>query len=163
MSKTIAATVVCAGFFLSDVHAQRFATVQLPTFRNFSMSTTVVVPDRGRVYAGGINRSYRSSSRRGTPLLPSTSRGYAGGTSSSGVSVSAHIHDLQELDQARLAEWEQIKASRRRNTSNAVVLSKPSTAIPTTRNHRLPRVSDVRRRMEAQRLQVRKPTARRSH
>ena len=155
MSKTIAPTVFCVGLCLSDVHAQRFTTVQLPTFQNFSMSTTIVVPDRGRVYLGGVNRSYRSSSRRGAPLFPGSSRAYGGGSSTSGVSVSAHIHDLRELDQARLAEWERIKASRQRRTNNAVTLSKPAAPLQTTKNHRLPRVSDVRRRVAAQQLQVR--------
>ena len=161
MSKTILATIVGLTLFVSNVHGQRFTTVQLPTFRTFSMSTTIVVPDRGRVHAGGVNRSHRSSSRRGTPLLPSTSHAYGNGTSAGGVSVSAHIHDMQELDRARLAEWDQIKATRRRNTSDTVALSKP-TAVQTARNHRLPRVSDVRRQVEAERLQARKPRDRRS-
>jgi len=93
--------------------AQQVA-VQLPTFNQFGVSTTVVVPDRGSMYLGGINRSSlgRSSFGQGhfSPgLLGFGNRGFGRTSSASGLSVSATIIDHNEIDRALLAE-----AARRR-------------------------------------------------
>jgi hypothetical protein len=78
---------------------------------SFSVGTTVVVPDRGAAYIGGVHRSAYGSISRGTPILGRVpglgplfrSRATSAIHSSSTVSVSATIIDLQELDQAVLA------------------------------------------------------------
>ncbi len=130
--------------------------IQLPTFQNFSMSTTVSVPDRGSVYAGGVGRSYRSSARRGLPLLPPSRRVSSAGTSASGVSVHAWIHDHEEMDRQVLNEWRRQRAHAPA-TRNAAAL--PATAslrgqtsgvVSNPSSHRLPRVSDVRRAVQAE-------------
>lgn len=102
--------------------AQAPTTVQLPTFQEFSVSTTVSVPDRGSLILGGVSRSAASSVSRGTPgldKLPGASRLFknrAGGrdTSASTAAVTAQIHDFAELDAATLA------AARRGTTRDAV-------------------------------------------
>lgn len=146
-------SAVCCILCWVDVStAQWRTTIQLPTFQNFSMSTTVVVPDGGRVYAGGINRSFQASSRRRSSLLPSLNRSYSGGTSGTGVWVSAHIHHLEEMDEAVLDDWSRIKTerqnalpARRRLARRRTLQTQISQPI-----HRLPRVSDVRKQVQAE-------------
>ncbi|MCO6453947.1 MAG: hypothetical protein J5I93_01420 [Pirellulaceae bacterium] len=101
---------VAAGLLASPstVHAQ---AVQLPSFHYFTVSTSVLVPDRGGAYLGGISRSQTGSVSRGVPLLgkvPGADRlfrnqGIAASQSASGVSVHATIIDNAELDRAVLA------------------------------------------------------------
>lgn len=81
----------------SNLDAQ---TVQLPTFRNFSVDTTVLAPDRGSAHLGS-NPSYRwgGVSRGGIPM----NRGVGGGIVLPGSSVHVSIIDLDELDEAILA------------------------------------------------------------
>ena len=122
--------VACSGLLVADlftaaVHGQR-VTVQLPTFRQFSMTTTVVVPDRGGVYLGGVNRVRRHAMSLGTPLFPGRNRGRGGATAASGVSVQAWIHDLEAMDQAILNEWAAASKSRSPQAQrNRVTLPKP--------------------------------------
>jgi len=111
----------------------QFTTVQLPTVQNFSVNTTVSVPDRGSVYMGGVNRTAYGSSRRGVPMLPNTNRSFGRETSTSGVRASAYIHDFEEMDR-------QIRES---------VASSAPTNQPVL-DHRLTRVSDIRQRVRAE-------------
>lgn len=76
-------------------------SVQLPTFHQFSASSTIVVPDRGSVLLGGVNRSASGSNQFGG-LPGSWSLGNA--ASASGVSVSVQIHDFEAMDRALLEE-----------------------------------------------------------
>lgn len=82
--------------------------VQLPTFRFFGTSTTVSVPDRGTAFMGGNTTAYSGSNSRGTPLLGPTTgplfnnRGLASGGTTSNISVTAQIHDLDAMDRALL-------------------------------------------------------------
>lgn len=76
--------------------------VQLPTFSHFSVGTTVLVPDRGSAFMGGIGRSVSGRSTFGTPLLPfrpfrNTAIGTGHGAMSTHVSV--WIHDFQAMDE----------------------------------------------------------------
>ncbi len=95
------ALLACAG----SLHAQ---TVQLPTFRFFGTSTTVSVPDHGTAVLGGNTSAYSGSSSRGVPLLGPTTgplfnnRGIASGGSTSSISVTAQIHDMEAMDRALL-------------------------------------------------------------
>jgi hypothetical protein len=82
-------------------------TVQLPSYSYFSASSTISVPDRGGVILGGVNRARDSNTTRG--FGPFANRGRASDRGASTVSVHATIIDLEELDEAVLAE-----AARRR-------------------------------------------------
>ena len=93
-------------------------TVQLPTFRFFSVNTTVSVPDKGAAYLAGISRASDGSAARGVGPLRSRATGSA--RSASMMSVHATIIDHGELDRAVLAE-----ARRHREASAA----DPSLAI----------------------------------
>lgn len=79
--------------------AQQGVTLQLPTFSFFSVATTVVVPDRGGAYMGGVGRVSSGRSRFGRP-------GGGGQTAfgferhAAGLHASAHIHDLRGMDEA---------------------------------------------------------------
>jgi len=90
---------LCAG----ESFAQRPATtVQLPTFSFFSVGTTVSVPDRGSVTMGGVNRSAMGRNEFGVPMLPFRPfRNTAIGrdVSTSGMRVTATIHDFEEMDE----------------------------------------------------------------
>lgn len=81
--------------------------VQLPTFRYFSVDTTVSVPDRGSAYMGGVNRASSGSTSSGFGPLRNRASGSSVGAA--GVSVHATIIDHEELDREVLAE-----AARRR-------------------------------------------------
>lgn len=86
-------------------------TVQLPTFRSFTINTSVSVPDRGAAYLGGVSGGGDSSTSRG--LGPLRSRATSSGRSTSSVSVHATIIDHAEIDRALLAE----AAAKRRATA----------------------------------------------
>lgn len=88
--------------------------VQLPTFRYFSVQTTVSVPDRGGVVMGGVNRASSGTTSRGFGPLRNRASGSSVGASS--VSVHATIIDHNELDEAVLAE------ARRRRGEDPLVL-----------------------------------------
>jgi hypothetical protein len=87
--------------------------VQLPTLHQFSASTTVVVPDRGSVALGGVNRAASGGSQFGG--LPGN-RSFGTAASASGMSVSVQIHDFEAMDRALL---ERAKAGRVSNPSRA--------------------------------------------
>jgi hypothetical protein len=101
------AVLICCGS--KSVSAQ---VVQLPTFEVFTVATTVMVPDRGSMYLGGVNRAAYGSNSVGVPGLSKvpglnrlfTNRGIGSEISSSGAYASAHIMDLGELDREVLAE-----------------------------------------------------------
>lgn len=86
--------------------------VQLPTFRVFSVGTTVSIPDGGAAYLGGVTRSSSSSSSRGVPGLSQvpglnrlfTNRSIESSVSSSHAYATATIIDHAEMDRALLAE-----------------------------------------------------------
>ncbi|MGA2031256.1 MAG: hypothetical protein ABSG68_03280 [Thermoguttaceae bacterium] len=93
---------VIAAFPGRDAAAQ---SVQLPTFSYFGTSTTVVVPDGGSTFMGGIDRASSGRTEFGVPLLPFRPfRNTAIGQdySASGVRVTATIHDFDAMDQALL-------------------------------------------------------------
>ncbi len=94
--------------------------IQLPTFKFFSVSTTVSVPVNGGVYLGGVKRAQYGMTSRGTPGLGKIpgagrlfgNRGFASSHSATGASVTATIIDHEAMDAALLAE----AAARRRGT-----------------------------------------------
>ncbi len=77
-------------------------SVQLPTFSFFTISTTVNVPDSGGAFMGGINSAGSASRTNGGPGF--SNRAGGSGLNGGGVSVTAQIHDLREMDRQLLAE-----------------------------------------------------------
>lgn len=92
--------LMTAGVWISGNSA--FAqVVQLPTYRSFSMSGGVVVPDGGTGYLGGSGNLSQGNMARGGALLSNQAvRGRAG---LGGVTVSVEIIDLDALDEAILS------------------------------------------------------------
>jgi hypothetical protein len=76
-------------------------TVQLPTVSQFTIQTTVSVPDGGTMSLGGISRGAEGSITRG--FGPLRNRALGGSRTASGVSISARIIDHAEIDRAILA------------------------------------------------------------
>jgi hypothetical protein len=76
-------------------------TVQLPTFHYFGVQTTVVVPDRGSIPLGGV--TYGGSMRTRFDRV-GPNYGYGQFNETLGLSMSATIIDLDEMDRAVLAE-----------------------------------------------------------
>lgn len=98
--------LIILAFLLQPLEASGQAAVQLPTFNSFSVNTSVLVPDRGSVFLGGVQRSYESRAQRGVPGLnkltgPAPTLGdrrLANGRSVSYGSVSAKIIDFKEWE-----------------------------------------------------------------
>jgi hypothetical protein len=97
-----ACLILAAAALLAAPQSVCAQAVQLPTFRYFSVQTTVSVPDRGGMVLGGVNSSSSGSTSRGFGPLRSRASGSNIGAST--VSVHATIIDHNELDQAVLAE-----------------------------------------------------------
>ena len=57
-------SAVCLGLAAIDASAQ---TIQLPTFHMAGVSTTVMVPDGGAAFLGGINSASDGRSEFGVP------------------------------------------------------------------------------------------------
>ena len=106
LTKCFYALALVAYVALPDrTHAQ---TVQLPTFHQFGIVTTIVVPTRGVAYPG----ANRHSGYGTTDIGPGAERGFGGRHMAGGVSVGATIIDNDALDRAVLAE-----AARRRGAA----------------------------------------------
>lgn len=84
-------------------------TVQLPTFNMFTISTTVLVPDRGSMSLGGSGGSRSASHSNGGPGFANRAGGSSSGASS--LSVGVQVHDLAAMDQALLDEAKKAKQS----------------------------------------------------
>ena len=79
--------------------------LQLPTFSMATVSTTVMVPDQGSAFMGGISRASDGRSEFGVPgiTLPGfQNRGIGQSRSASNISATATIHDFDAMDQALL-------------------------------------------------------------
>ena len=96
------AWAACVWLLALEAPAQ---TVQLPTFSFAGVSTTVLVPDQGSVYLGGINRASDGRSEFGVPGMTFPgfqNRGIGQDRSASSFWASATIHDFDAMDQALL-------------------------------------------------------------
>ena len=119
--------ILATTMFVISLVANRLdaQTVQLPTFSNFSVNTTVSVPDRGATSLGGVRRSSSGSTRRGIPGIsrfpvagaPFRSRAFGSQSGSSQATVHATIIDHREWDAAVLAEARR-RRGERANTEN---------------------------------------------
>lgn len=90
-------------------------TVQLPTFHFFAVSTTVLVPDRGAAYLGGIGSSRTSRSARGIPLAPGGNVGIGAERAAAGMQVGAFVHDFQAMDEALLQQAAAMRSAKAGN------------------------------------------------
>lgn len=96
--RCILSTALIPAALLGLVGVSSGQVVQLPTFRSFGMSTSVVVPDRGAVYMGGNGRAATGWNEFGTPLVPFGNRSPGMLHSAGAVSVSAYVHDFAAMD-----------------------------------------------------------------
>jgi hypothetical protein len=87
-----AAVVGAVAMGWNAASAQIPSVVQLPSFQTFSYSGSVVVPDRGTTSLGGVRSSAMSSQRR------LGARAFGRNQANAGLSVSATIIDLDEMD-----------------------------------------------------------------
>lgn len=97
-------------FFAGTARAQ---VVQLPSMHTFAIRTSVLVPDSGRAYLGGTNRSSHWMQSRGPgwgPLGRNVGRG--GEMSATGGTITATIIDNSELDELVLEEARAIRAAK---------------------------------------------------
>ena len=135
--------LLCTTDFIQQCKAQN-VTVQLPTFEQFGVSTTVVVPDRGSLFLGGVNGSSRGGSRFGPGVPGLGNRGMGRAIDAGGMSISATIIDHSEIDRALLAE-----AARRRGEKFDIhgrpVADAPRLSPAVTRQVSPPRERDLRR------------------
>lgn len=113
----IAPVTLTVLFLGLPVHGQ---VVQLPTFHQFSISTTVVVPDRGSVSLVGVGRSARGSSQFGAPGLPGN-RSFGAAAGGTGVSATAQVHDFEAMDRALLAKAAAMRGADHRVSSVAEI------------------------------------------
>lgn len=95
-----------SGWSVSPAEAQqRFGTtVQLPTISLSTVSTSVMVPDRGYTSVGGISRMSQGRTRLGPALPPFYSRGSGSSASATRYGITTTIMDLSELDAEVLAQ-----------------------------------------------------------
>ena len=110
MARVIVVLTAMAGC-LSVAEELTAQVIQLPTYRYFSVGTSVLVPDRGSAYLGGVGHAAYGSSQRG-PF----NRSHGSSIGSAGISVHATIIDQDEIDRALLAE-----AAARRGASHDVL------------------------------------------
>jgi hypothetical protein len=95
--------IACLCLITSRAPAQ---TVQLPTFSSTSVGTTVMVPDNGAAFLGGINRASTGRNEFGVPGLAIPgfqSRGIGQDMSATNIWATATIHDFDAMDQAILS------------------------------------------------------------
>ncbi len=84
---------------VTEVSAQ--VTVQQPAVRQFGGTGTIVVPDRGGAYFGGVS-SAAAARRQYGPLRSGTTSGAE--WQAGGISTHVYIHDLQAMDAALLSQ-----------------------------------------------------------
>jgi hypothetical protein len=87
-----AAVASVVTFGCNAASAQLPSVVQLPSFQTFSYTGSVVVPDRGTTSLGGVRSSAMSLQRR------PGARAFGRNQANAGLSVSATIIDLDEMD-----------------------------------------------------------------
>lgn len=98
--------VNCTSFLLPAIlacsvsYSQDFI-IQQPALQQFSVSSTVSIPNRGSAFLGGVSSSRTSTNQYG-PFRSGSSIG--SGLSHSSVSTSVYIHDFQLMDKILLAE-----------------------------------------------------------
>ncbi len=103
---------------LSNQPASAQLAIQVPVVETFGGQFSGVVPDRGSIFLGGISRAGRSYSRGGCGCFSRTGVGLF--VESAGLSASAWIHDLSEMDRLVLDAAESPEAAARLRASGLV-------------------------------------------
>ena len=129
--------LIFAGCVLCRLTLCEAQVVQLPSIHQFSVDTTVSVPDYGGAYLGGVSSSSQGRTERGTPGLGrfGGNRAIGSATGATGLSVRATIIDHAELDDRVLAE---AKARR-----GFVLAAEPVHDLPTPATRETTRVSSL--------------------
>lgn len=116
------------------VPPQAATSVQLPTFNFFTISTSVLVPDRGGALLGGVGGGTQTGRTGGAPGLPAN-RAVGAGIGAGGTSVTTQVHDLRAMDRAlrdgdsqsaealRLSQWHDRLARAKRSTAGRPTVS----------------------------------------
>jgi hypothetical protein len=101
----IAITIILAAGVDSLSRQASAQVIMLPTYRVFSIGTSVMVPDRGMAHLGGISTARESSVSRGVPGFGPLFANRAIGRELGhvGAHVTATIIDQRELDQQVLS------------------------------------------------------------
>lgn len=96
------------GLVILVAHSAYSQTVQLPSWRSFSIHTSVLAPDRGSAHLGGVSRSYYGRTARG----PWRQRAAGGGVSGGSASAHVTVIDHEVMDRAMLEEARRRRAAR---------------------------------------------------
>ena len=123
----LVAAVVATGVLAGNAEAQ--VSVQLPSVSVFDVRTVVSVPDGGTMYLGGIRRSASGSVSRGVPLLSNIpgagrlfkNRAIGRETTQAGMSVSAKILSLQEMEEDLMGAYQAQQRIRQAQDRNGPV------------------------------------------
>ena len=98
---SLAVAVLAPGLSLPPGKALAQAvTVQQPTVGVFSVDTVVSVPDRGRMFLGGVSSA--GSQRSSYGIGPGRQSAFSHFANSSGMDVGVSIMDFEAMDQALL-------------------------------------------------------------
>jgi hypothetical protein len=101
MSRTPALSFVAGSLvFIAAQHAHAQATVQQPVVEVVSADSVVSVPDRGRLFLGGVSSGAESRVESG-PLPWGTATGRS--SSRSSLDVGVFIHDFEAIDEYLLS------------------------------------------------------------
>ncbi len=100
----MARCLVLLMFALAGAGLAQAQTVQLPTYHSFYSTGSVLVPDRGGAFLGGVTRNATGSVRRGLPGLGAVPSGIGQSASRVGASVHVTIIDLQAMDRQILSQ-----------------------------------------------------------
>ena len=95
--------LLCLGVGLAQGQIPGSA-VQLPTYSYFGGNSTVLVPDGGSTFFGGINRASSARNEFGSPLLPFRGVGIGSRRSASSMHITATIHDFAAMDEYLLSQ-----------------------------------------------------------
>jgi hypothetical protein len=119
-------TVLAFALVAGSAQAQPATTVQLPSFNFFSISTTVLVPDRGSVYIGGDNAGGAALFEGGAGI---GQRSFGTSIGGGGMSVGVQVHDLRAMDRQLLDEAARRKPDAAQNLwADRLAAAKQSTA-----------------------------------
>lgn len=126
-------------------------SVQLPSYSYFGVGTSVLVPDRGSTFLGGVNRAAAGTNDLGVPLLPFapfSNRGIGQDRSASHVGVSVFIHDFETMEAAIARE-----ASRSSTLHPRLPVAQyPLPPREPASRSSLPSVTEIRRRGQSQQV-----------
>lgn len=86
-------------WFWGEVSARGQSLVQLPQFRQFQVNGSVMVPDGGSTYIGGVSGSELGSRQYGAlPFRPFANRATGGGFTNSTVVTSVDVYSLRDME-----------------------------------------------------------------